>query len=207
MPLTDWSYEVHPSVQMAASAVAGLREKTGRTMEQWLDLLRLQGPATEAERRAWLKSEHGLGTNYAGWIAERSVGKGEAFSSPEAYLSHASGYVEKMFSGPKAGLVPIYDALMAAARALGPDVRVSPCQTIVPIYRQHVIAQIKPSTRTRIDFGLALGATKVPKRLIDTGGLAKKDRITHRIEIGSVAEVDNEVRRWLRAAYDRDSDS
>jgi hypothetical protein len=34
--------------------------------------------------------------------------------------------------------------------------------------------------RTRIDFGLALKDTPATGRLIDTGGFAKKDRITHR---------------------------
>jgi len=36
-----------------------------------------------------------------------------------------------------------------------------------------------------IDLGFALThyKGKLPKRLIDTGGLAKKDRITHRMEI------------------------
>jgi uncharacterized protein DUF5655 len=53
---------------------------------------------------------------------------------------------------------------------------------MVPFYRHHVFAQIEPSTRTRIDLGMALKDTKTPKRLIDTGGFAKKDRITHRFE-------------------------
>ena len=75
----------------------------------------------------------------------------------------------------------------------------------MPLYRNHVFAQIKPTTQTRIDFGLALGNTKGPKRLIDTGGFAKKDRITHRIPISTVAEIDAEVERWLKVAYDLDS--
>jgi len=44
-----------------------------------------------------------------------------------------------------------------------------------------------------------------PKRLIDTGGFARKDRITHRIEISSLQEIDEEVRRWLKRAYDMDA--
>jgi hypothetical protein len=49
---------------------------------------------------------------------------------------------------------------------------------------------------------LALKDTPATGRLIDTGGLAKKNRITHRIPIGSVDEIDAEVTRWLRVAYD-----
>jgi hypothetical protein len=131
------------------------------------------------------------------------VGKRAGFT-PEGYLRLASQYVEDLFAGPKAGLRPIYEALLAAGLKLGKDVRVSPCQTFVPLYRNHVFAQIKPATRTRIDFGLALKDTKTPKRLIDTGGFAKKDRITRRIEISSLDDIDDEVRRWMKLAYDMD---
>jgi hypothetical protein len=73
------------------------------------------------------------------------------------------------------------------------------------MYRNHVFAQIKPTTATRIDLGLALGPIEAEGRLIDTGGFARKDRITHRIPIASLAEIDREVKRWLRTAYDRDA--
>ena len=70
------------------------------------------------------------------------------------------------------------------------------------LYREHVFAQIKPTTNTRIDLGLALGDTKSTGRLIDTGGFAKKDRITHRIEISTVKDIDAEVTRWLKRGYE-----
>jgi hypothetical protein len=41
--------------------------------------------------------------------------------------------------------------------------------------------------------------------LIDTGGFAKKDRITRRIEIASVGDIDDEVRRWMKVAYEMDA--
>jgi len=44
---------------------------------------------------------------------------------------------------------------------------------------------------------------KTPKRLIDTGGYEKKDRITHRIPISKLSEVDDEVKLWLRKVYER----
>ena len=127
------------------------------------------------------------------------------FASPDAYLATAERYVEQMFSGPKAVLRPIYDALLKAGLSMGKDTKACPCKTIVPIYRRHVIAQIKPSTRSRIDFGLALGNMKAPKRLIDTGGYMKKDRITHRIEITSLDDIDAFVEKWLRKAYAMDA--
>ena len=199
-------YDLHPSVLMAQKTLAGLKQKTGRSLEEWILLVRQEGPTDEKQRREWLKTKHGLGTNYASWIAEQSFGKGND-GSPDSYLLSADRYVEEMFSGGKAALRPIYDKLLKLGRSLGADVKVCPCQTIVPLYRNHVFAQIKPSTRDRIDLGLALKDTKVPKRLIDTGGFAKKDRITHRIEIGSLNGIDDEVKRWLKKAYDMDAEA
>ena len=197
------TYDVHPSLGMYQSSLAALKQKTGRTLEEWIKLVQKSGPATEKERRAWLKTEHGLGMNYAGWIAEHSVGKGDD-GNPETYLRQAEEFVENMFSGDKESLRPIYNELLALGRSLGTDVKVCPGKTIVPLYRKHVFAQIKPTTRTRIDLGLALKDTKVPKRLIDTGGLAKKDRITHRIEITSMKDIDAEMKKWLKIAYEMD---
>lgn len=197
-------YSVHPGVAMVQNVIARMKAKTGRTVDEWVACVRKHGPKTEKDRREWLKREHKLGTNYAGWIAERAAGKGEEDGDPDAYLEAADTYVRDMFAGSKAALKSIYDELLEVGFSIGNDVKACPCKTIVPLYRTHVFAQIKPTTRTRIDLGLALGATKAPKRLIDTGGLRKGDRITHRIEIASKADIDAEVKRWLKKAYELD---
>jgi hypothetical protein len=198
-------YSVHPGVQMVQNWIATLPDKTGRTLDEWLALVKKEGPPTEKERREWLKKVYGLGTNTAWWLAERAEGKGTWDDDPKAYLKAAEGYVKAMFAGGKAGLRPIYDALLQLGFSMGKDVKACPCQTIVPLYRKHVFAQIKPTTRTRIDFGLALKDAKVTGKLIDTGGFAKKDRITHRFAIMALGDIDAEVKRWLRTAYEMDA--
>ena len=198
-------YGVHPSVAMVQKWIDDLKSKTGRTLDEWLKFIKKSGPKTEQERREWLKKEHGMGTNSAWWLAERAEGKGGEDGDPEAYLKAAEGYVETMFAGPKASLRPIYDALLKLGLSVGKDAKACPCQTIVPLYRNHVFAQIKPTTQTRIDFGFALKDLKATGRLIDTGGFAKKDRITHRIAITQLADIDDEVKRWLRHAYELDA--
>jgi len=78
---------------------------------------------------------------------------------------------------------------------MGSDVKACPCKTIVPCIT--VTCSRKSSDdQPCIDLGLALThyEGKLQKRIIDTGGLAKKDRITHRIEITSIGEIDGEVR-------------
>jgi hypothetical protein len=189
-------YSLHPGFAREAAFEVYLQERTGKTLAEWLAIVKQEGPATEKERRGWLMERHSFTTNYAWWLAERAEGKG----SPEDYDPEA--YVEAMFAAGKAGLRPLYDTLLHLGLALGPDVKACPCQTIVPLYRTHVFAQFKPSTRTRLDLGLALRDTPFGERLLDTGGQAKKDRITHRIAITRPEEIDDEVKRWLRTAYD-----
>ena len=192
-------YTLHPGFAMEEAGLKILKERTGHTLDEWVRVVKKSGPATEKERIAWLKEGHGITTNYALWIAKRVDGGGSAASyDPDAM-------VEAMFAGKKAGLRPIYDRMLAVSFGLGKDVRVSPCKTIVPFYRQHVFAQVKPAAATRIDVGFALKDKKPSGKLISTGGFEKGDRITHRIPVASVAEIDGEVMKWLKHAYEMDA--
>ena len=60
----------------------------------------------------------------------------------DAYLDTADQWVAAMFAGSKAGLKPLYDALLECGLSIAKDVKACPCRTIVPFYRHHVIAQI-----------------------------------------------------------------
>src|SRR5205814_3504986 len=139
MPKRKSLYGVHPGVAMIQKWVAELKSKTGRSFEEWIRHINKEGPDGEAERRAWLKDVHKIGTNTAWWLAERSVGKTGAWAdTPEGYLKQAESYVRDMFAGKKANLKPIYDELLKLGLGIAKDVKACPCQTIVPLYRHHV---------------------------------------------------------------------
>jgi len=203
-------YAVHPAVAHVQAILANLESTTGKSLEAWVRLVRANGPTEVKERRTWLKAQ-GLGHHQAALVAERSVGqKAMAFDDTEAgYLRAAEGYVAHQYAGNKAALRPLYDALLAAGLKAGPQAKACPCQTFVPLFRHHVFAQLKPSTASRIDVGLALGDPAQLKgggsRLLVTGGFAKKDRITHRMAVTQPSDVDDTLKRWLAAAYDRDA--
>jgi len=205
----QFPYDVHPGVAMMQKWVIELKDKTGRSIDEWISLVEKEGPVDEKSRREWLKARHKLGTNSAWWIAERAEGKASDDSDPDLYLRAAVEYVEEQYSGPKKTLRPIFDALLKIGKSVASDVKACPCKTIVPLYREHVFAQIKPTTNTRVDLGLALAKYKgkLPRHVIDTGGLAKNDRITHRISISEVSEINDDVKKWLQVAYDLDTES
>src|SRR6266480_2804212 len=161
-------YGVHPGVLMTQKWIAELKQKTGRSLDEWLRLIKKSGPKDKKTRRDWLKNEYRLGANSAWWLAERAEGKCTEIGDPDEYLKAAEAYVETMFSGSKAALRPIYDEILKAGLKIGKDAKACPCQTIVPLYRHHVFAQIKPTTTKRVDIGFALGDMKPKGRLIDT---------------------------------------
>ena len=179
-------YSAHPSVAMVQKWAKELTEKTGRSLEEWIALTRKSGPPSEKERRDWLKKEHKLATNSAIWIAERAIGNGTGvFDTPESYLKTATEWVGAQYSGPRAALRPLYEQLLKLGFSLGKDVKACPCKTMVPLYRNHVFAQIKPSTNTRIDLGFALGKRENTKTA-DRYRRLRKERPHHAADRGQV---------------------
>ncbi|WP_257306429.1 DUF4287 domain-containing protein [Geothrix campi] len=206
-PSTTHPYDLHPSVAYVQGILANLKSKTGRTLEEWVALAQSEGPPDRKACQAWLKIQ-GLGTNQAGLVARRAEAvPGHAFDdTPEGYLAAAPGHVDAQYAGRKAALRPLFERIVTLARSLGEDVKVCPCETLVPFYRNHVFAEVKPFA-SRLDLGLSLGDPAAVKdsggHLKDTGGFAKKDRITHKLEVTSQADLEL-VRQWLERAYLRD---
>jgi hypothetical protein len=194
-------------VAYVQSILANFQAKTGQTLEAWVAHVKAEGPEDPKALTGWLKAQ-GLGTNQAAFVAQRAgATPGHAFDdTPEGYLASAPRYVEAQYSGKKAAQRPLFEQVVALVRGLGPEVKVCPCETIVPFYRNHVFAELKPFV-SRLDLGLALGdpaGVKDPSgRLRDTGGFAKKDRITHRLEILSGADLEL-ARPLLLWAYEQD---
>lgn len=198
------TYSVHPSISRSDTILKNLPRTTGRSLEEWTSLLSAACPGDEKAREQFLKAQYKLGGETSYLIAYRSVGKAMDVSDPATYLQEAVQYIEAMYDGKKSHLRPLHDALIRLVLSVGDDVKICPCQTIVPIYRKNVFAQLKPSTLTRLDFGLALKSCTepFPDRLIDTGGLQKGDRITHRFAIQKLEDIDGEVLAWARRAYE-----
>jgi hypothetical protein len=197
-------YSVHPDVLVMQRAIAALPSTTGRSLDDWIALVRGEAPAGTAARRAWLARRHGLRGSAAGFIVERAEGRGLEETDSDAYLEAAPRYVEALFSGPKTGLRPVFDALVEAALGIGRDVRVCPSRRAVFLYRTHAFGTIHPAVRGRLELGLALGTTRTPKRLTAVTGRGPAPGITHRMVLARGDDVDTEVRRWLRIAYELD---
>ena len=200
-------YRVHSGVHMLIKWEREIKDKTGRTLDEWCSVLKKQCKGGDrAVRSTFLKDEHGIGSNSASWLADRSLGDLHPWdSTEEGYLARCPELVDTQFAGGKAHLRPVGDALLDLCRACGADVGISPCETIIPAYRNHVFAQVAAPNRKFVRFSLALKGEKFTKRLVDTGGTAKKDRLTHRVDIATLDEIDDTVKKALMRAYAADA--
>lgn len=198
-------FDVHPAVAMMRKWRDELPAKTGRSLEQWAELVNAELPGAEGKvRTAWLKARFGLGTMTAGQIHAFAADRQTWDGHPASYLAKAPGYVAEMYAGPRQALWPVAEAVLRLARKLGRDVKVCPCQTILPVYRTRAFAELKPTTRTRLDLHLALGDHPETDRLRLNPQRAKNgDRLAHRVGLTAVVDVDAEVAGWLREAYTR----
>ena len=172
-----------------------LPEKTGKSLDQWMQVLDKSKPEKHGEIVKLLKSDHGVTHGFANQIAHfyRQAQAGGAVSGDTL--------VDSQYKGPKAELRPIYEAIIKITRSFGKDVEISPKKTYVSLRRNKQFALVQPSTRDRIDVGINLKGEKPTLRLEASGSF--NAMVSHRVRIQNKKDVDSELKAWLRAAYDR----
>jgi len=168
-----------------------LAAKTGRSVPDWLDLARGFIPLGHKAGLERLKSEYGIGHGYANTLML-------VVRLEEAPGTAALDPVDAQYAGAKAALRPLYDRLVDAAAGLGSDVEIAPKKASVSLRRSKQFGLITPATKTRIDLGLNLPGVAGAGRLVATTGMC-----THKVGLGDVTELDDEVLGWLRDAYNR----
>ena len=190
------------------SMMKNLEAKTGKSLDQWIEIARGCGKEKHGEIVAYLKSEHGIGHGYANGIVHAmkdhpSLAKatGKSPATRPATSKGGGSAVDGLFAGKKADLRPIYDALMNAINKFGKDIELAPKQAYVSLRRSKQFACLHPSTATRFDVGIQLKGVEPVGRLEKSGSW--NAMVSHRVRVETVDEVDAELIGWLREAYDK----
>ena len=179
---------------MAATMIANMKSKTGKTLEQWLAIADKTGAEKHGQIVKALKSEHGLTHGYANLVAHKLL-KSDAGSK----AAGGTDLVAAQYAGPKADLKPIYDAVIKAARSIGKDVEIAPKKTYVSLRRNKQFAIVQPTTRTRVDLGINLKGEPAAGRLEASGSF--NAMVSHRVRLEKPADVDKDVKAWLKKAW------
>jgi hypothetical protein len=176
-----------------ASMIANFLAKTGKSLDDWLKVVAKTKLAKHGEIVALLKSEHGMGHGFANLVAHKAL-------ASDAGSSDGDDLLAAQYAGPKAALKPAYDKLAKIVEGFGKDIEFSPKKSYVSLRRSKQFGLIQPSTATRLDLGLNLKGVAPSGRLEAAGSW--NAMCTHRVKLASAADVDAEVKGWLKQAYD-----
>lgn len=168
-----------------------IQSLTGTSVAEWKTRIRKKGLERHGEIVRWLKAEHGITHGYANFIA---------LEATHGNSANASDQVASLFRGPKAKLRPLYDQLTTMMAEFGPDVEIAPKKANVSMRRKRQFALLQPSTADRLDVGLILKGVKPTSRLERSRSF--NAMCTHRVRVASAEDVDDELKMWLKRAYD-----
>ncbi|MFA5012277.1 MAG: DUF5655 domain-containing protein [Ignavibacteria bacterium] len=173
--------------------IDNLLKNSGKSLEQWIDIVKKQNFQKHGEIVRFLKETHSLTHGYANLVAHKSKG------SDAGSAENKDELIEKQYKG-KEHFKTIYEKLHAEILKFGNDVEVAPKNAYVAFRRKRQFAMLTPATKTRFEIGLNLKGEPVQGKLESAGS---NMMCSHRINLSSVKEINKEVINWIRMSYER----
>ena len=180
-----------------------IQAHTGKTIAQLHAAVAASGAAKHGEKRSWLMEQFKLGYGDANAVA-LFIGKplpdlGAGAPAAPAPAPAAEGDpLDAIYSGAKAPLRPLHEAVMAAVHSLG-DFEEAPKKSYISLRRKKQFAMVGPATKDAVEIGL--NAKDLPPharlKVQPPGSMCQATT-----RIGSAAEVDAALKGWLKKAYD-----
>lgn len=172
--------------------IENLHKNTGKTLEQWIEIVKKQHFSKHGEIIKFLKEQHEFTHGFANLVAHKAneTDAGSAASQDEL--------ITKQYQG-KEHLKPLFDRLMGEILKFGNDIEIAPKNSYVSLRRKKQFATLNPATKTRFEIGINLKG-QIPKGKLE----AEKPNAmcSHKINIADINDIDKEVFEWIKAAYD-----
>ncbi len=179
--------------QSVLTMEANILDKTGRSVPEWVKIVKNTKLEKHGQIVKFLKTDHGITHGYANLIAHRAL-------QSSADQHDDDDLVAAQYASDKAPLKPIYEKVLKAVKGFGNELEIAPKKTYVSLRRKKQFALIQPSTKTRVDLGINLKGKKPTGRLEASGSF--NAMVSHRVRLESAKDVDAEVIAWLKAAFD-----
>lgn len=162
-----------------------IQTKTGKSLDELYTIARGCGLTKHGEIRDYLKKALGLG-------------HGDANTIVHFALQPAQPGGDEIYTGAKAALKPVHDAILAQVSTFG-DFEIAPKKGYVSLRRKKQFAMVGPATNTQIEVGINAKSLSGGDRLkpVPAGGMCQ-----YKVRVASVAEVDAELVAWIKTAFD-----
>jgi Domain of unknown function (DUF5655)/Domain of unknown function (DUF4287) len=167
------------------SQLRNIESTYGRSIDELVAEVAGSGLTKHSEVVAMLKQRHGMAHGAAHRV---SLVARDRLSGPQSHLSAA----------PPASLQAAYEELLQTITAVGDDIEQAPKKGYVSLRRRKQFAMLQSGAKW-VNVGLILPGVEPSGRLESA---AKWNALfTHRVRVASAAEIDDEIRAWLRDAY------
>ena len=171
-----------------------IQKNTGKTFNQWIELVQKKNFAKHGEVIKFLKEEHGFTHGYANFVAHKAKG------SDAGSVEDVNSLIEKQYKG-KEHFRPVYDYLIKEIKTFGKDVEIAPKNAYVSLRRKKQFAILSPATKTRFEIQLSLKG-QAPNAKLEAVTAANA-MCSHKINIEKKEDVTNEVLGFIKSAYEK----
>jgi len=172
--------------------IENLHKNTGKSLEEWITIVRAQSFSKHGEILTFLKSDHGFTHGFANLVAHKSR------VSDAGSATDSNDLITRQYTG-KEQLKPIYDKVVAEISAFGNDIELAPKNAYVSVRRKKQFAMLTPATKTRFEIGINLKGQEQSGKL--EANTSSNAMCSHKINVSSVSDIDNEIITWLQKAY------
>lgn len=187
----------------AAATITQLKNiqaRTGKTITELHAALAASAVAKHGERRSWLMEHYKLGYGDANAVA-LFVGKplpDLGGGAPPAASAPDADPLAAIYTGAKAGLRPLHEAVLAQVRTFG-EFEEAPKKSYVSLRRKKQFAMVGPATKDCVEIGLNAKDLPAHARLKPQPPGSMCNAVTR---ITSSAEINAQLQGWLRKAFD-----
>lgn len=171
------------------------KEKTGKTLEEWLPVVKKSGFAKQMEITNWLKAEHKLNHLQASLLAGLYLNNGKpVYQNETSLLDNQFTKCEEMR--------PLYNAVSEKIMKAFPDAQLIPKKTYLSLTatREFAAINIKPK---EIRLGIDLGDIAFTETLQKSKLSGPMPRISHMIILTDINQFDKNAHEYLQLSYNR----
>jgi len=179
--------------QAEKTMLDNLHKNTGKTLDEWIIIVQKEKFEKHGQILKFLKENHGFTHGFANLVAMKARG------ADAGSVENKDDLIEKQYKG-KEHFKAIYDTLIGEIKKFGKDVEVAPKNAYVSLRRKKQFALLQPATKTRFEIGINLKGQEAGGKL--EVNPASNAMCSHKISIEKIEDVDQEVVRWLKNAYE-----
>ncbi len=171
--------------------IRNIEAKTGKSFEDLCQMIAESGLTKVGEQRSMLIERLGLGYGDANMVALKA--KEAALPAPAT-----AEPLEALYAGAKAPLRALHERLCEQIDKFGSYEKATK-KAYISLRRKKQFAMLGPAIKDQIELGLNVkGLTAAPRlKAMPAGGMCQ-----YTVRLSSVSEIDAELLRWVRAAFD-----